>query len=73
MLPHPTTMTYAWDKEELRGSQLLIFEFGLAIAVLFVCVMLLDRAPIASSTVAAELSTRETHLSAPALAVFSAE
>jgi hypothetical protein len=73
MLPHPTTMSFAWDKEVLRGSQVLLFVFGLAIAVLFGGVMLLDRAPNASSTVAAELSTRETHLSAPALAVFSAE
>ena len=73
MMPHPTTMSFAWEDEVLRGSRILLFTLGLAIAVVLSGVALLDRAPTASSTVAAELSTRETHLSAPALAVFSAE
>ncbi len=73
MMPHPITMPFAWEDEVLRGSRVLLFTLGLTIAVVLSGVALLDGAPTASSTVAAEPSTRETSLSAPALADFSAE
>jgi hypothetical protein len=73
MMPHPTTMPFAWEEEVLRGSRVLLLILGLTITVVLGGVALLDRAPNASSAVAAEPSAQETHLSAPALADFSAE
>jgi hypothetical protein len=73
MMPHPTTMPFAWEDEVLRGSRVLLFVLGLTISAVLGGVAVLDRAPNASSAVAAEPSTQETHLSAPALAEFSAE
>jgi len=73
MLPHPTTMPFAWEDDVLRGSRVLLFTLGLTIAVVLSGVALLDGAPTTSSTVGAEPSTRETSLSAPALAGFPVE
>jgi hypothetical protein len=64
MMPHPTTMTFAWDKEVLRGSQVLLFVLGLAIAMLFGGAVLVDLQAGTSATVTAERGTAETHLSA---------
>ena len=66
-------MPFAWEDEVLRCSQVLLFMLGLTMAVVLGSVALLDRVPNASPAVAAEPSTRETHLSAPALADFSAK
>ena len=64
MMPHPTTMSFAWDKEVLRGSQVLLFVLGLAIAMLLGGAVLVDHQADTSAAVTAERSTSETHLSA---------
>ena len=64
MMPHPTTMSFAWEKEVLRGSQVLLFVLGLAIAVLLGGAGLIDHEAGTAATVTAERSTSETHLSA---------
>jgi hypothetical protein len=64
MMPHPTTMSFAWDKEVLRGSQVLLFVLGFAIAVLLGGAGLIDHEVGTSAAVTAERGTSETHLSA---------
>ncbi len=64
MLPHPTTMTFAWDKEVLRASQMLLCVLGLVIAMLFGSAVLVHLETGTSGTVTAERGTSETHLSA---------
>jgi hypothetical protein len=73
MLPHPTTMPFAWEDEVLQGSRVLLFVLGLTISAVLGGVAVLDRAPSASSAVAAEPTTLETRVSAPAVAEFFAE
>ena len=64
MMPHPTTMSFAWDKDVLRGSQVLLFVLGLAIALLFSGAVLVDHAAGTSATVTAERTASQTQLSA---------
>jgi hypothetical protein len=64
MMPHPTTMSFAWDKDVLRGAQVLLFVFGLAIAMLFGGTVLVDHEAGTSAAVTAERGTSATHLSA---------
>lgn len=64
MLPHPTTMPFAWDKDVLRGSQVLLFVLGFVIAMLFVGAVIVDDEASTSATVTAERSTSETRVSA---------
>ena len=64
MMPHPTTMTFAWEKEVLRGSQVILFVLVLAMAVLFSRAALIDHVANTSPAITAERSSAETHLSA---------
>ncbi len=64
MLPHPTTMSFAWDKDVLRGSQVLLCVFGLAIAMLFGGAVLVNHEAGTSAAVTAKRGTSATHLSA---------
>ena len=64
MMPHPTTMTFAWDKDVLRGSQVLLLVLGLAIAVLFSGAFLVDQQAGTPAAVAAEPSAPELDHSA---------
>jgi hypothetical protein len=63
MMPHPTTMTFAWDKDVLRGAQVLIFLLGLTIAVLFSGALLIDQQAPSAPTVTAQQTPSSTHRS----------
>jgi hypothetical protein len=64
MMPHPTMMPFAWDKEVLRGSQILLFVLGLTIAMLFGGAVLMDHQAGNSPAVTADRSMPETDLAA---------
>jgi hypothetical protein len=62
MLPHPTTMSFAWDKDVLRGARMLLFVFGLTIAVLLGGATLIHRVTDTSPAVTADRITPGAHL-----------
>ena len=71
MMPHPTTMSFAWDKDVLRGSQVLLFVLGLTIVLLLGSAFLVDHEAGSSPAVTAERSTSETVLSTSGLSNFA--
>ena len=62
MMPHPTTMSFAWDKDVLRGSQVLLFVLGLTIAVLLGGAAFIDHKVGTSPAVTTTRITSEANL-----------
>jgi hypothetical protein len=68
MMPHPTTMSFAWEKDVLRGSQVLLLALGLMITVLLGGAVLVDHQAPSAPAVTAQQTPSSTHHS-PTMAV----
>jgi hypothetical protein len=54
MMPHPTTMSFAWEEEVLRCSRVLLCVFVFAVVALTGGAVLIDRVQHPTPVVAAE-------------------
>lgn len=53
MMPHPTTMRFAWDEEVLRCARVLISIVVLAVALLFGGAAMMNDARVATTAAVA--------------------
>jgi hypothetical protein len=73
MMPHPSTMSFAWDTQVLRATRVLLVVLGLTIAVLLGGTMLVHRETGTSPAVTADRHTSEMAHAASWSTVLNAE
>ena len=66
MLPHPTTMPFAWEDEVQRCTRILVFAFVVGVFALFGGMVMVDHAR-GSSPAVAERAAFAAVLQAPTL------
>jgi hypothetical protein len=62
-MPHPTSMSFAWEKDVLRGSQVFLLALGLMITVLLGGALLIDQQAPSAPAVTAQQTPSSTHRS----------
>ena len=73
MMPHPTTMSFAWDTQVQRATQVLLVVLGLTIAVLLGGAMVIHHESSASLAVTADQSATKVDLAAYRSTVMTSE